>query len=72
MVLQDFSINENKINQLLDEINNDRNKIFNEIKILNSTDKVKEDKIKALEYIQRALFTYKKILIKEKEKKENE
>jgi hypothetical protein len=69
MVQIDFQINENKINQLLDELNNDRNKLFNDIKTkTNETDKIKEDKIKALEYIQRALFTYKKILIKEKEK----
>ena len=63
----DYSINENKINQWLEEINNDRNKLFNEVK--NSAtidDRVKEDKIKVLDRISMALYAYRKIFIKQK------
>jgi hypothetical protein len=64
----DYKINENKINQMLDELNEDRNKLFNDVKSTTSNDLMKENKIKQLENIQRALLSYKKLLIKEKEK----
>ena len=71
MVLKiEYSINENKINNWLDELDQDRKKLFDDIKISNSTDKIKEDKIKCIEYIQRSLLTYKKILNREKNEKE--
>ena len=63
----DYNINENKINNWLDELDQDRKKLFDDVKISKSTEKVKEDKIKSLEYIQRCLLSYKKILNKEKE-----
>lgn len=63
----DYNINENKINNWLDELDQDRKKLFDDVKISKSTEKVKEDKIKSLEYIQRSLLSYKKILNKEKE-----
>jgi hypothetical protein len=63
----DYSINENKINNWLDELEQDRKKLFDDVKISKSTDKLKEDKIKNIEYIQRSLLNYKKILNKEKD-----
>jgi hypothetical protein len=63
----DYTINENKINSWLDELNNDRNKLFNEVK--NDTtigDKIKEDKIKSLDAITRTLLHYRNILKKVK------
>lgn len=63
----DYTINENKINNWMEEINNDRNKLFNEVK--NSAtidDRIKEDKIKALDCITRSLMAYRKIFIKQK------
>lgn len=67
-MIEIYKINENKINQLLDELNEDRNKFFNDVKSSKSNDKVKELKIKSIENIQRSLLVYKKILITEKEK----
>ena len=66
-----FKINESKINQLLDELNEDRTILFNDVKTAKTNDKVKELKIKSLENIQRNLISYKNILIKEKENKDN-
>lgn len=62
-------LDETKINQLLDELNEDRNNIFNALKSSKTYDKLNEDKMKGLENIQRCLMTYKKILTKEKEHK---
>lgn len=66
----DYKINENRINQILDELNEDRNKLFNDIKSSKTSDKIKEDKIRYLEQIQKNLLNYKKVLTKEKEKNE--
>jgi hypothetical protein len=67
----DYKINEQKINQLLDEINSDREKVFNEIKTSTDVEKLKESKVKSLEYLIKSLLSYKNILIKEKEKKDD-
>lgn len=65
-----YKIDEQKINQLLNELDEDRNKYFCDIKNSSSFEKNKEIKIKALEHIQRQLLAYKRLLIKEKEEKE--
>jgi len=70
MIKTEYSINENKINNWLDELDQDRKKIFDSVKTSNDTDKIKEDKIKSIEYIQRSLLSYKKLLNKEKLEKE--
>jgi hypothetical protein len=70
MLKTDYSINENKINNWLDELEQDRKKLFDSVKLSNSSDRLKEDKIKSLEYIQRSLLSYKKLLNKEKTEKE--
>lgn len=70
MLTIEYSINEGKINNWLDELEQDRKKLFDDVKISKSSDKVKEEKIKSLEYIQRTLLTYKKILNKEKDNKD--
>lgn len=67
---QEYNINENKINNWLDELENDRKKLFDDIKTSKESDKMKEDKIKCLEYIEKQLLSYKKLLNKEKEKSE--
>ena len=67
----DKNLNEQKINNWLDEIEKDRNKLFNEIKSSNSSDAIKERKIKALEHIQRTLLIYKNIITKEKAKNDD-
>ena len=69
-MIMDYKINEQKINQLLDEINSDREKVFNEIKTSTDVEKLKESKVKSLEYLIKSLLSYKNILIKEKEKKD--
>ncbi len=69
MIKIDYSINENKINNWLDELEIDRKKLFDDVKSSKSSDKTKEDKIKNLEYIQKQLLSYKKLLNKEKENK---
>lgn len=69
-MIMDYKINENKINQILDELNEDRNKLFNDIKTSKMSDKIKEDKIRYLEQIQKNLLNYKKVLTKEREKNE--
>lgn len=70
MIKTEYSINENKINNWLDELDQDRKKIFDSVKMSSDTDKIKEDKIKSIEYIQRSLLSYKKLLNKEKLEKE--
>ena len=70
MLKIDYNINENKINNWLDELEGDRKKLFDNIKTSNSTDTMKEEKIKRLENIQKNLLSYKKLL--NKEKTENE
>jgi hypothetical protein len=66
----EYNINENKINNWLDELENDRKKIFDDIKTSKSSDAMKEAKIKSLEYIQKQLLQYKKLLNKEKDLKD--
>ena len=66
----DYTINENKINNWLDELEGDRKKLFDDIKTSKTSDKMKEDKIRNLEYIQKQLLSYKKLLNKEKENNE--
>lgn len=66
MLLQNFKIDETKINNLLNELNEDRNNLFNECS--KDYDKIKEEKLKTLESIQRSLLKYKKILANEKNK----
>lgn len=66
MLKHEYNINENKINNWLDEIENDRTKFFNDVKTSKSSEQVKENKIKGLENLQRALLSYKKMLNKEK------
>lgn len=70
MLKIDFSINESKINNWLDELEQDRKKLFDDIKNSKSTDKIKELKILKLETIQKNLLSYKKVLNIEKEKNE--
>lgn len=64
-----FNVDEKYINNLLEQLEQDRNKFFNEIKTATSYDKTKEQKLKQLDTLQRNLIFYKQILIKEKESK---
>lgn len=65
MLNQDYTITEQKINGWLDEINQDRTKLFSEVKSSSTIgDSVKEDKIKALDTITRSILAYRKILLK--------
>ena len=64
---QSFKIDEHKINEYVNEFNDDRTILFNDIRSSVKSDKLKEDKIKCIETIQRALLNYKKLLIKEKD-----
>jgi hypothetical protein len=64
---QSFKINEHKINEFINEFNDDRTIIFNDIRTASKNDKIKEDKIKYIETIHRALLNYRKLLIKEKD-----
>jgi len=67
MLQQDYTINEQKINGWLDEINQDRTKLFNEVKTASTIgDKIKEDKIKSLDTITRSILSYRNILLKQK------
>ncbi len=66
MLKIDFTINESKINNWLDELEQDRKKLFDDIKNSKSSDKTKEQKILKLEYIQKSLLGYKNLLNKEK------
>lgn len=63
----DLNMNENKINNWLDELDQDRKKLFDDIKISKTTDKTKENKILCIEKIEKNLLAYKKIICKEKE-----
>jgi hypothetical protein len=65
----EYSINENKINNWLDELEQDRKKLFDDVKTSKISEKNKEDKIKSIEYIQRSLLNYKKILYNDKKDK---
>jgi hypothetical protein len=64
---QTFKIDEHKINEYINEFNDDRAILFNDIRSSVKSDKLKEDKIKYIETIQRALLNYKKLLIKERD-----
>lgn len=55
----------NRTNALLEEVNNERNRLFNEIK--QESDKLKEQKMRCLQNISSQLITYKNILNKEKQ-----
>lgn len=63
---QTYNLTEQKINILLDELDQDRNKLFGDVKVSKETDKIKEDKVKCIESLQRNILTYKRILNKEK------
>jgi hypothetical protein len=67
-----FNLTENKIKTLLDEFNQDREKLFSDLKMSSEVDPVKEKKIKQLEILIKDLLTFKKILLKEKVDKEKE
>lgn len=60
-----FNLTESKIKQLLDEFNQDREKLFSDLKMTSDIDPVKEKKIKQLEILIKNILTYKKILLKE-------
>jgi len=66
----EYTINENKINNWLEEIETDRKKLFDSVKTNKETDKIKENKILKLESIQKQLLSYKHLLYKEKQEKE--
>jgi len=61
-----YHFNENKILHLLDELDQDRSKLFTTIKTDKESDKISEDKVRCIETIQKNLIMYKKILNKEK------
>ena len=67
-----FNLTENKIKTLLDEFNQDREKLFSDLKMSNEVDPVKEKKIKQLEILIKDILTFKKILLKEKNDKEKD
>jgi len=69
-MITDYTINENKINDWLNEIESDRKKLFDSVKANKETDKIKENKILKLESIQKQLLAYKHLLNKEKQEKE--
>jgi hypothetical protein len=71
-MIPNFNLTENKIKTYLDEFNQDREKLFSELKMSNEVDKVSEKKIKQLEVLIKDLLTYKKILLKEKSDKDKE
>jgi hypothetical protein len=71
-MIPNFNLTENKIKTYLDEFNQDREKLFSDLKMSNDVDKVSEKKIKQLEILIKDLLTYKKILLKEKLDKEKE
>ena len=62
------NLNEKYIGEILQQLEQDRNKFFNEIKNSSNYDRIKEQKLKQIENLQRNLIFYKQILIKEKEK----
>ncbi len=63
-IFNDYVLNENKCNNLLDDLERDRTKIFNEIKNVNNTkqNKIKNKKLVLLQKIQNEIINYKKIL----------
>ena len=62
-------ITENKINEWLYELDKDRQKFFNDIRLKSGSDQIKENKISNIEMIQKQLIKYKKLLSKDKERK---
>jgi len=67
-----FNLTENKIKTLLDEFNQDREKLFSDLKMSNDVEAIKEKKIKQLEVLIKDILTYKKILLKDKADKEKD
>lgn len=67
----DYSINEAKIDNWMDELEQDRKKLFDGLKGSNMTDKIKQCKIENLQAIQSKLRNYKNLLKKEEEIKKN-
>jgi hypothetical protein len=71
-MIPNFNLEENKIKTLLDEFNQDREKLFSDLKMSAEVDSVKEHKIKQLQILIKDLLSYKKILLKEKADKEKD
>jgi hypothetical protein len=71
-MIPNFNLEENKIKTLLDEFNQDREKLFSDLKMSADVDSVKEHKIKQLQILIKDLLNYKKILLKEKADKEKD
>ena len=68
-IQQQDNLNENKIAEILQLLEQDRNKFFTDIKNSKTYDKIKEQKLKNIENLQRNLIFYKQILIKENDNK---
>jgi len=64
----DFKLNESKVNQWLDELDEDRNKLYKEIRQDSEVDKMKEQRLAQLNNLIKMLLLYKKTLIKIDEK----
>lgn len=64
----DFKLNESKVNQWLDELDEDRNKLYKEIRQDSEVDKMKEQRLAQLNNLIKMLLLYKKTLIKVDEK----
>lgn len=62
------NLNENFINELLQKLEQDRNKFFNEIKNSKSSTDIKDVRLKQIEQIQRSLISYKKTILKNNDK----
>jgi hypothetical protein len=71
-MIPNFNLTENKIKNLLDEFNQDREKLFSDLKMDSEIDPVKEKKIKQLEVLIKNILSYKKTLLKEKADKDKE
>ena len=71
-MIPNFNLTENKIKTMLDEFNQDREKLFSDLKMANEIDPIKEKKIKQLEVLIKDLLNFKKILLKEKSDTEKE
>ena len=69
MLVMNECITENKINEWLYELDKDRQKFFNDIRLKSGSDQIKENKISNIEMIQKQLIKYKKLLSKDKERK---
>ena len=67
-----FNLTENKIKTLLDEFNQDREKLFSDLKMSSEVEVMKEKKIKQLEVLIKDILSYKKLLLKEKSDKEKD